>query len=107
MAGGGGPNWPPKIQGAAVFSSVWSKAKLRLEIARGQDFQPIRGKGDPSQARGKSGEMGFDSLLPEEMLSQDAPHPHPQFRPHLAVEAGGQARGTSPCMHQVVPILSR
>lgn len=33
----------PKIQGAAVFSSVWSKAKLRLEIAREQGFQPIRG----------------------------------------------------------------
>lgn len=32
---------PPKIQGAAVLSSIWSEAKLRLKIARGQGFQPI------------------------------------------------------------------
>lgn len=90
MAGGEGPIGPPKAKGW-LSSSLWSKAKLRAHGPSGcwgwEAFWP-------GQVEGKSGKIGFDSLLPEEMPSQDAP------RPPLAVRASegraGPAAGALP-----------
>lgn len=76
MAGGKRPIGPSKAKGRR-FSSLWSKAKLR---ASGPSGCCGWGAFWPGQVEGKSGKIGFDSLLPEEMPSQDAPHPLPAVR---------------------------
>lgn len=62
----------PKPGGSCFFfSRFWSKAKIRLERARvGPLVRLLRWE------QGQSREIGFDSLLPEEMPSRcSTPHP--------------------------------
>lgn len=62
----------PKPGGSCFFfSRFWSKAKIRLERARvGPLVRLLRWE------QGRSREIGFDSLLPEEMPSRcSTPHP--------------------------------
>lgn len=97
MAGGGGRVGFPKAKGQ-LFSPDLEQSQN--PVGEGQAW----GR-SPSAVGGESGEIGFDSLLSEEMPFRTAP-----CGPSPVLGAGGGADRVgvpSPSVHQVLPALSR